>query len=162
MKRITRLLAFGLCLSGSAWAQPAGYSICYAAHVQDIGWQDFVCDDAMAGTTGRSRRLEALNIYFSAPDFFSLTVRAHVHEIGWQDPVTVTNDIYAFVGTVGQSRAIEAIQISLDGAPLGVGVCYDVHVQGLGWLGYKCDGDVNGTTGQDRRMEAIKITFRGP
>src|SRR5262249_7648216 len=124
MKRINRLFAFGLVLSGSALAQP-GYSICYAGYVQDIGWQGYVCDGATAGTTGQSRRLEALDYTFTAPDFFSLTVQAHVHEIGWQDPVTTTNGAFGRVGTEGQSRAIEAIKMYLTGAPPGVGICYN-------------------------------------
>src|SRR5262249_19573090 len=153
MKRTISLLAFGLYLSGSALAQPAGYDICYTAYVQNFGWLGSVCDGATAGTTGQSLRLEALDYTFTAPDFFSLTVQAHVHEIGWQDPVTTTNGADGRVGTEGQSRAIEAIKMYLTGAPLGVGICYNVHVQGLGWMGYVCDGVINGTTGQDRRME---------
>ncbi|MFG1804611.1 hypothetical protein ACGFI4_31155 [Micromonospora carbonacea] len=36
-------------------------------------------------------------------------------------------------------------------------VCYEVHVQNIGWQGVRCDGQVAGTTGQNRQVEAIAI-----
>ncbi len=41
------------------------------------------------------------------------------------------------------------------------GVCYQVHVKGDGWLDWRCNGATAGTTGENRRMEAIKITLTG-
>jgi uncharacterized protein YjdB len=41
---------------------PRSPSICYQAHVQNIGWQKQVCNGAVAGTTGRSLRMEAIRI----------------------------------------------------------------------------------------------------
>jgi len=38
------------------------YDIKYRAHVQTIGWQDWVKNGEIAGTTGKSLRLEALEI----------------------------------------------------------------------------------------------------
>ena len=38
------------------------YHIYYRVHVQDIGWQDWQQDGAIAGTTGQSKRLEAIEI----------------------------------------------------------------------------------------------------
>jgi uncharacterized protein YjdB len=40
----------------------AHYSIRYAAHVQDIGWQPAVIDGQAAGTTGLAKRMEAIRI----------------------------------------------------------------------------------------------------
>ena len=34
----------------------------YQAHVQDIGWQDWVYDGAEAGTTGQNKKVEAIRI----------------------------------------------------------------------------------------------------
>ncbi len=36
-------------------------------------------------------------------------------------------------------------------------VRYQAHVEGRGWLGWVRDGVTAGTTGQDLRMEAVKI-----
>jgi len=40
----------------------AARKICYAAHVQNIGWQLQQCDGGIAGTIGKSLRIEALNV----------------------------------------------------------------------------------------------------
>jgi hypothetical protein len=41
-------------------------------------------------------------------------------------------------------------------------VHYTVHVRGFGWnLGFFSDGEIAGTTGQKRRMEAIAIFVEG-
>ncbi|MBR3131767.1 peptidoglycan-binding protein LysM, partial [Candidatus Saccharibacteria bacterium] len=42
------------------------YDIYYRAHVQNIGWQDWVKNGELAGTSGQSLRLEALEIKISA------------------------------------------------------------------------------------------------
>lgn len=34
----------------------------YRVHMKDKGWSDWVWDDAVAGTTGESRRIEAVEI----------------------------------------------------------------------------------------------------
>jgi hypothetical protein len=53
--------------AASATTDPAGPArpgarkhVCYQGKVQGIGWQEWVCDGDMAGTTGQSRRLEAI------------------------------------------------------------------------------------------------------
>jgi uncharacterized protein YjdB len=40
----------------------AHYTIRYAAHVQDIGWQNPVVDGQTSGTTGQAKRMEAIRI----------------------------------------------------------------------------------------------------
>ena len=35
-------------------------SISYSTHVQDIGWMNYVRNNELAGTTGQSKRLEAI------------------------------------------------------------------------------------------------------
>jgi uncharacterized protein YjdB len=54
-----RLEAVTMSLTGNAANM---YSISYRVHVQDIGWMPFVEDGAIAGTTGRSLRIEAIQI----------------------------------------------------------------------------------------------------
>ena len=40
-------------------------------------------------------------------------------------------------------------------------VSYQVHVRRQGWLSWKCDGEMAGTTGQNRRIEALRIAPPG-
>lgn len=131
-------------------------SICYQAHVQNIGWQGTVCNDAVAGTTGQSLRMEAIKIFLrNVPRFMSVCYQAHVQNIGWQRPVCNG----AVAGTTGRSLRMEAIRIFLVRG-FRTGVCYQAHVQNIGWQARVCNGDVAGTTGQSLRMEAIKIRLR--
>lgn len=36
-------------------------------------------------------------------------------------------------------------------------ISYRVHLRDIGWCNWRCDGDMAGTTGQNRRIEAIRI-----
>lgn len=130
-------------------------SICYSAHVQNIGWQNFVCDGATAGTTGLSLRLEALQIRVPAGSL--LCANAHVQNIGWQGQECASSGTIT-VGTTGQSLRMEALQLFYNGL-----ICADAHVQNIGWQGTRCTNGgyiTVGTVGQSLRMEAIRITVR--
>lgn len=39
----------------------------------------------------------------------------------------------------------------------GGAITYQVHARKIGWMNWRCDGDMAGTTGQNRRIEAIRI-----
>lgn len=102
-------------LSAEARQQLAqGAQICAAAHVQNIGWQDWRCvgDGALAvlGTTGQSLRMEALMI--GTPKH-GLCGRAHVQNIGWQAKVCKPAGSIVTVGTTGRSLRMEALALEL-------------------------------------------------
>jgi len=131
----------------------AGRSICYAAHVQNIGWQGWVCDGAVAGTTGQSLRMEALAIVTYGTG--GICAEAHVQNIGWQGWRCQNDGTVVVVGTTGQSLRMEALALS----PGHGNACADAHVQNIGWQGWRCGSYiVVGTTGQSLRMEAVEIT----
>lgn len=138
--------------------------IWYRAHVQRLGWLPAVRDGQIAGTVGKSLRLEALK--FTPPEGVTLTVNAHMQKVGWKSYPNIKkgkssgtgsskND--PIIGTVGESRRLEAIQIHAEGLPKGKRIRYRAHVQGIGWMPWVEDGKVAGTTGQSRRLEAIQI-----
>ena len=127
----------------------------YSTHVQDYGWQKYVFDGDMAGTSGESKRLEGIRIALTdVPYSGGVRYRTHVQDIGWQDYVSDG----ALSGTSGQSRRLEAIQIELTGDVAGhYDVYYCVHVQDFGWLPWVRNGELTGTEGMSRRLEAIRI-----
>lgn len=135
-------------------------SIAYQAHVQDIGWQDVVSDGMTAGTTGRAKRVEALKINLLARDGSpfendSISVQTHVSGIGW-DAQPVGNGQVS--GTVGQSRAIEAIKLTLSSNLSDTyDIWYRVHSANVGWLGWTSNGEPAGTQGYAYPIEAIQI-----
>ena len=138
--------------SGQNAVQP-DVGVSYQRHIQDIGWQTLVANDQVAGTTGQSKRMEALKINLTnAPVGASIKYEAHVQDIGWQSLVSDGQTS----GTVGLSKRMEAIKITLVNMP-GYSVQYQVHVANIGWQSIVSDGQLAGTTGKSLRIEAIRI-----
>jgi uncharacterized protein YjdB len=132
-------------------------SISYASHVQDIGWQSYVSDGTISGTTGKAKRLEAMKIKVnSGGQDLHVSYSTHVQDIGWQQ--AVTDDQLS--GTTGLSKRLEAIKINLTGTQAAnYDVYYRVHAETYGWMGWVKNGDMAGTTGQSKRLEAIQIVI---
>lgn len=144
------------------------------AHVAGLGWLGWQTQGAVVGTTGQSRRMEAVRIVINekdrslAPAYSNLDMhvlyRVHVAGIGWMNGnwrddngVTWFYD-GELAGTTGQSRRMEAIQIKLlGGQAANYTVWYRAHVAGIGWLNWVKNGATAGTTGQSRRMEAMQV-----
>ncbi len=127
------------------------------AHVQRIGWMSAVSDGGLAGTTGKSRRLEALTL--TLPDGVSGGIEycGHVQRSGWEKSYAADGKV---AGTEGKSRRLEAVQIRLSGAAKdNYDVYYRVHVQRLGWMGWAKNGDKAGTEGMSRRAEAVQVAL---
>lgn len=80
---------------------------------------------------------------------------SHVQNIGWQS--FVRNGQVS--GTVGQSRRMEAVKISLNNA--NGDVKYKTHLAKIGWISEKSNGAISGTTGQGRAIEAVQIWLTG-
>ena len=131
-------------------------SVNYSTHVQDIGWQGYVKDGSTAGTTGQSKRLEAIRIKLSNNTSYNGTIQyqTHIQDIGWQG--WKMNDDTS--GTSGQSKRLEAIRIKLtDELAENYDIYYRVHSQEFGWLGWAKNGESAGTAGYSYRLEAIEV-----
>ena len=131
-------------------------SVNYSTHVQDIGWQGYVKDGSTAGTTGQSKRLEAIRIKLSNNTSYNGTIQyqTHIQDIGWQG--WKMNDEMS--GTSGQSKRLEAIRIKLtDELAENYDIYYRVHAQEFGWLGWAKNGESAGTAGYSYRLEAIEV-----
>lgn len=130
-----------------------GLAVQYKTHVQNIGWQDYVQDGNIAGTSGKGYRLEGINIQLlNSEKNLNIKYQVHVQNIGWQG--WKKNGEVA--GTSGQSLRLEAIRICLDSSD-NYSIQYRVHVQNIGWQDWKIDGEMAGTSGQNLRLEAIQI-----
>ncbi len=132
-------------------------SVYYMTHVQDYGNQDYVKDGAMSGTSGQSKRLEAIRMNIKWSKYSGdIEYRTHVEDYGWMN--YVKND--AMSGTSGQAKRLEAIQIRLTGE-LGehYDVYYRVHAQDVGWMNWAKNDEMSGTAGYGRRLEGIEIVL---
>ncbi|MDP4143197.1 MAG: Ig-like domain-containing protein [Bacillota bacterium] len=139
----------------------SGPAIEYQAHVQNIGWQNWVDSGNVAGTTGQSLRMEAIRIRFKAPynndHNLHIMYRAHVANLGWL-PWVKDGEV---AGTTGQSLRMEALEIKIvdnNGVVRSdYNLSYQAHVQDIGWQNLVYTGQTAGTTGQSLRMEAVII-----
>jgi hypothetical protein len=126
----------------------------YQGHVQDIGWMDWVRNGQLCGTTGQSRRLEALRIDY--PEEIQ-EIAVHVAFDGWKYYKKPTKD--TIIGTTGESKAIECIRIKAlkeDGSPR---FKFRVHLAEFGWTPFTISDGIStlGTVGQSLQIEAIEI-----
>lgn len=130
-------------------------SVEYSAHIQNIGWNDYVDNGETCGNINSGKRIEALklNIYNSN---YAGTIQysAHVQNIGWQNYVN-NNEI---IGTTGKGYRIEAIKIRITEELLeNYDIYYRTYAQNIGWLAWTLNGEISGTQGMSCMLEAIEI-----
>lgn len=118
----------------------------YRAHVQKIGWMPYVSGGQVAGTTGKSLRLEAVQFNEAS----GITAQAHIQGIGDTTPVKAGG----VCGTTGKGLRMEAIKLDCKRK-----IRYRAHLQSIGWTPYVTNGMWCGTKGEHRRMEAIEVEY---
>lgn len=134
------------------------------SHVQDYGWQSWVGNSDVSGTTGQGKRLEALEIKALSGSATPMSICYQVRSkgIGWSN--TACDGAQA--GTTGQNRSIDEIKIWIQSSkPAGCLVRYQSYIgravvgsgTGLGWTGFSQDGGVSGNTANNRRIEAVRV-----
>lgn len=129
----------------------SGNYFLYKSHVENVGWTVYSSLGLTTGTTGQSKRLEALR--FTSNTFIDkFRAQAHVQNKGWL-PWIGYGDI---LGTVGEGRRLEAIRIDIP-ASYATNVRYRVHVENIGWMDYKTNNQIAGTTGRSLGIEAFEI-----
>ena len=144
--------------------------ISYGAHIQDIGWQEDRSNGSFAGTTGQSKRIEALHITLGDSSGYSIWYRAHVQDYGWLGWAKDGEN----AGTVGLSKRMEAIELvimpkgqtppgydpSVDSAKTSI-LEYSSHISQIGTVSdvadNLCADIVLGTTGQSRHLEGFRL-----
>ena len=94
----------------------------------------------------------------------NIAYRTHVQTYGWQG----WKYNGQMSGTSGQAKRLEGINIKLTNKPYNGSIVYTTHVQTYGWQGnennqntWKRDGAMSGTSGQAKRLEAIRINLTG-
>ena len=94
--------------SGVAKQNP---SVACKTHVQTYGWQGWKSDGVMAGTSGESKRLEAIQIKLTGEmaKHYDIYYKVHAQTYGWLDWAKNGSE----AGTSGLSKRLEAIQIKL-------------------------------------------------
>ena len=158
-----RLEAIQIKLSGDMADK---YDVYYRVHAQNIGWMNWAKNGESAGTAGYGYRLEAIQIELVAKGGAApagsgaafqhpmVEYNTHVQDVGWQDMAMDGQTS----GTVGQSKRLEGIHISLSNQDYTGSIQYKTHIQNVGWEeNWSADGAMSGTEGQSLRLEAIQI-----
>ncbi|MBQ9936554.1 MAG: Ig-like domain-containing protein [Lachnospiraceae bacterium] len=145
---------------------PSGINVYYRTHIQTYGWEGVKGDEStwrangnMSGTSGKSKRLEGINIVVNPKttgSYVDLGVQytTHCQSYGWL-PWSANGEMN---GTEGESKRLEAIKIQLTGTDKDkYDIYYRVHAQTYGWLGWAKNGAPAGTAGYAKRLEGIQI-----
>ena len=133
----------------------------YSSYVNGIGWQSYVSNGALSGTTGQGRKIEAIKINLSGAmsENYDIYYSAYVSNVGWLD--WAKND--QACGNIGYGNSIQAIKIRLVEKSENIyseerlKVNYSSYGQSSGWQNMVSDGAISGSTGKSRRLESIKI-----
>ena len=141
--------------SAVSFARLSNPGITYQTHVQTYGWLKWTKNGAKSGTTGESKRLEALKVKLASTKISGgVRYRTHVQTYGWQG----WKKNGRLSGTEGESKRLEAIRIELTGEVAKYfDVYYRTHVQTYGWLGWAKNGEKSGTAKLSRRMESLQV-----
>jgi len=130
-------------------------NIFYKTHVQDIGWQNYVKNGEMSGTSGKGLRLEGISMYIDSEYYGDVLYRTHIQNIGWEGTWARFGGLS---GTQGKSLRLEGIQIKLQGEIANYyDIYYRVHIQDFGWLGWAKNGESSGSEGFSKRLEGIEV-----
>jgi hypothetical protein len=151
-------------IGGQAPASPfppnvMGRTVCARAYVQGVGWQNWRCASRggalYVGTTGQSRRIEALSVWTASTG--GVCLAGYVQGTGWTGTRCGGERGQVTVGSAGRGLRLEAVRINTH-----TGVCVAGHVQRVGWQAWRCGAAghsvVGGTTGQGRRLEALRLS----
>lgn len=153
------VMAFSICMIRPITSKAGGDvlpGVIYKTHVQTFGWEkQWKNWGETSGTSGKAKRLEAIQIKIVGMDNLGVEYRTHIQSYGWEKQWKKNGQTS---GTSGEAKRLEAIQIRLTGANAGkYDICYRVHAQTYGWLGWVKNGEPAGTAGQAKRLEAIQI-----
>lgn len=139
-------------------------NVVYRTHVQSFGWQGWKYNGQMSGTSGKSKRLEGINIELRNKDCSGdIVYTTHVQKYGWQGKLedqSTWKKNGEMAGTSGEAKRLEAICINLTGEMCQkYDIYYRVHAQSYGWLGWAKNGAPAGTAGYAKRLEGIQVVL---
>lgn len=144
----------------------------YSGHVQGNGWMDWVTDGKVSGTTGQNKRLEAIKIQLtgSQAQNYNVYYRVHSEHFGWLGWAK-NGEIAGLEGYGFRAEAIEIKVLPKEDNSIDTSdnsnyvfssptVNYASHIQTNGWLPAVKNGQISGTTGQAKQLEAIKSSLK--
>ena len=126
-----------------------GYTVQYRVHVQDIGWLDWVENGQIAGTENLDAKVEAIQVRVIRQEFIVPDKTPEEDTEGGEvvDPEEPTEP-----EEPDNPEPVEPEE------PKEFAVQYISHVQDTGWeQTWLKDGETSGTTGKNKKVEAVQI-----
>lgn len=118
----------------------------YRSHIEYVGWESWKENGELSGTTGQSKRIEAIQIDYDKEVY----AKAHIEKDGWKDFGKINKN--TVIGTTGEFKRLECLCLKGN-------FKYRLHLQDSGWTCWtNADGICTlGSVGQSLRVEAIEI-----
>ena len=136
-------------------------------NVSGLGWQDTVKEGETVGTVGKGKAIEAIRFQLTGEDAakYNIYYRAYVRTVGWLDWAKDGES----AGSEGYGYPMEAYQVVVlpesSNAPgkmsrpyYDVNIVQQAHISDIGWQNEKMNGEIIGTTGENKGIEAYKLT----
>lgn len=126
----------------------------YRSYIRNIGWQEWKSSGEISGTEGRNLPIEQIEIALNnATDRYSIEYRIRTKNTGWNE--------WKKDGQTASSNGdiITGIQVKINDNNSIPYVSYQTHVRDIGWQNNVSNGEMAGTTGQSKPIEAIEIKF---
>lgn len=146
------------------------YDVYYRTHVSNIGWLGWAKNGEASGSSGYSYGIEALEIKLvakngkapgSTSDIYRIknalvSYATNGKSVGWQK----TQYDGATSGSIGSSRPIEAVKLSLNSQKYSGSLVYRSHLSNSGWeSNWTTANAQSGVSGKS--IEAIQIDLTG-
>jgi len=131
-------------------------SVSGIVRIQSFG-DELLKDSEWAGRKSLARQLEGIALKLDAPEeLLRVEYQCYVEDvgnIGWFTQASMCGVEYQ-----KRPKRLEAIQVRLVGRASGhFTIKYECHIQGIGDMPAKADGQSCGTSGEARRLEAVRV-----
>ena len=140
----------------------------YSVHVNSKGWLGWKKNGESAGEDDKTIQAVKVELEGNIATQYDIYYRTYCQSYGWLD--WAKNGEIA--GTIGMNKRVEALEVKLipkNGQAPGETfvtyrqkgeLSYSVHCQSYGWMSEVAEGATAGTSGQGKRLEAIKINAK--
>lgn len=155
------------------------YDVYYRVHSAEYGWFDWAKNGETAGSVGFSYAMQAIEIklypknspeapvtvgktYLAEDNMGDVIYQVHVQDKGWEAKKIDGQE----AGNSAENKNLEAIKINISEFARQYGeltgsIEYETHVRDIGWQDPVQDGQIAGTTGKNKPIEAIRIRLTG-
>lgn len=126
----------------------------YTSSINKTGWQKYVNNGEIVGTTGQGIQMEAIKLKLETGIDGNIVYKTYVSNMGWTD--VVGNNTIS--GVENTNRKLEALEIALTGEMANIyDIYYRVHVSNIGWLDWTKNGERAGCLNTNQQIEALQL-----